>query len=529
MVLLHRKEKDIIKRRIDGYLKGYRHNIALLGKPRVGKSTLLSDLLMKNFSDTNLLPVHINLFYVDSSNFARVSIHSILFNFLKLKNASSCTTIKLDELIFSIQQLAPATAEAVKECLVSSSSQRNPVKKVFSVIDSLISEAGVKPLIIIDNFCNFKKFPKRQLSDMTQLILTRNDCMFLFMSSNRLQADEILNNEFNLLFGKFEKIYVDSFSEEEAGEFIKNRTAGRLNAVCRDFLLELSGRNPYYLDIFCRELLRTKHDQEMAEDMFINIAAHQLSNHESLIFQTCHRMIEDLKINCKNDSLCQVLLLIAQGYTRRKELASFLKLEPSKVTSRLAVLLDRNIITRKGSFYTIEDKLFGTWLALVYRVLSSGSFLFQQDFSFCIENMMIEKFRDFKSTVIKTSFDRFIDLMSCFNDDTVSLKNKSLRLPHIQKYRVVPASSEGMKFIIAEAKQTYILMAFKENCVCESDVIEFSNRCSYFKSKQLKKIFVSMERLDQNVKLLAKEKKLTCWNKNDLNSLLNLYCQPELV
>lgn len=527
MIFSRINEEQIIEKRIGGFLQGYRHNIALIGQPKTGKSALLSKLLQKKFQNTSLLTIYVNLFYVDNLSFTKAALHSLLYNFLK--NKSVCKiSISLDELIFNTEEYIPKTIELIKQLLTSGSTQKNPVDSLFSVIESIVKEAEIKPLFIVDEFCFFKKFPKRQLSEMTKQILSRTDCMFLFVSSDQIQADEILNNELNILFGKFEKIYLNSFNSTDSKSFLRARLSGKLNADCTSFLSEITGNSPFYLDLLC-DALNSLPVNSISEELFIHTLASQLSNKKSVVYQTCYNYVACLKNNSRTDKLTNVLLLIADGYTRRSEIASFMKLESKNLTSRLACLVENNILVKVGSFYVFQNKFLSNWISIVLKTCTYNSFLFGEDLTLCVENILQNRFNEFKSIVNKASFDRFLDLINNFNEDTVKLNRKAIRLPTINKFRVVPAHSDGMQFVIGEAKKSYLIMAFKEKDVKEQDLIEFSNRCSYFKAKQPKKIFVSLDDVNQNVKLLAKEKKMTCWNKNNINTLMSLYNQPALV
>lgn len=527
MIITRKKIESVVEKRISGFLKGYTHNIALIGQPKSGKSVLLSNLLSKKYAHTDLLPIYINLFFVDATNFTKASFYSLLYNYLSGKDYHN-PAASLDELIYAADSFMPKTIALIKKILATGGTSRENVKHVFDVIEVLIQECNIKPLVIIDEFYLFKKFPKKQLTEMTKRIMINNSCMFLFIASDKVSADAVLNNDLNILFGKFEKIYIEEFTSKESHYFLDTRLRQQVPKECCEFLLEITGRNPFVLDLLCESFNRLPVDT-LSEDLFIHTLAAELTCVSSPAYQYCYNYITQLKNDAKTDRLTNVLMLIADGYTRRKEIASFMKLETSKLTSKLSVLLDKNILSKVGSFYFLQNVFLSNWIAIVLKPMTYNGFLFPNDLSFHVEKHLMKRYQLFKNTINKSKFDRIIELINNFNDDTVCLNSKTLKLPHIDKFRVIPARSEGLTFVIGEAKKTYVILGFKEGQATEQDVAEFGNRCSYFKSKQPKKIFIALDEIDSNTKLLAKQKKLTYWNRKNLNLLMHLYNQPALV
>lgn len=155
--------------------------------------------------------------------------------------------------------------------------------------------------------------------------------------------------------------------------------------------------------------------------------------------------------------------------------------------------------------------------------------IFYEDKKEYILSLLQNKFDAFTQTTIKDNLQRFIDLVQMFKDDTIKTGRKSISLPYIKRLKIVPAQSKDMKFIIGESKQYYLILAFKEGVPQDTEILEFSNRCSYFRHKQPKKIFITLQQGDETTKVLAKEKKLYFWEKEDINLLLRLYNKPSIT
>jgi hypothetical protein len=527
MIYSRKREEDILEKRITGFLQGYRHNIAIIGKTRSGKKQLLAGLLRKQFSTSDLVPVYIDLNFVDADALASAAFASLLYAYMHNRHPS-CDVIGLDELIVAAEPHIPRTVEKIKSTLAATGYHRHRIDNLFTVIDLFIGETCLKPLCVIDEFTFLKKLHKKTVADLTKYILSQQNCMFIFLSSQRARAEELLNDELNILFGKFEKLILNDLRDSEARHHLGTTLNDRLSQSAQKFLLEITGKNPFYLERFADVLSRLPIDR-IDDDIFIDTIAELISDRHSAIYQICWNTLGRLRDNARTAKVVDILRLIADGYTRRKEIASFVHVDTRQLTSRLACLVDENILNRVGSFYCITDRLLAFWISTVLKCRARNGFLHEDDNRRFIAASIRSSFDAMMSVNHKESLERFIELIHRFKDDTVQFNRKAVRLPQIRKSRVVPAHGSNMKFIIGEAKDSYLIMAFKERRAEESDIIEFSNRCSYFRTKQPKKIFVALDGMDSNLKLLAKEKKLICWNRNNINLLMNLYNQPSLI
>ena len=116
-----------------------------------------------------------------------------------------------------------------------------------------------------------------------------------------------------------------------------------------------------------------------------------------------------------------------------------------------------------------------------------------------------------------------VNLIKLFKDDTIAFGRKKILLPQIKKYKVIPSSkTKDLTYIIGEGRQ-YLILAFKNGVVTENDVLEFTNRCSYFKNRQIKKVLITPRSIPDTSKLLAKEKRLIIWEEPELKFLMRLY------
>lgn len=518
----------VLEKRVNSFLEGYRQNIAILGPNLSGKTYLMEQILKTISLKTDALPLYIDLEYVNFSEFFKVIFTSLLFYYLKKKKEHAI--YDLDMLILETQDTIPKTVEKIKDSLnLLYTKEKVNFELITSTITEFINETNIKILFILDNFTAFKYFSKKIVSEFAKFIITQKDIMFIFLSKEIKKAEELLSQELNLLFGNFEKIYMENLSYKEAVSYLEVRLPEKLSVSLRKFLIELTEGFPFYLDAIIHDLQNLQDkviDFELLRDVLTNL----LISPESSLYQAFNNKISLIKSSYKDNFLINPLLIsIASGYTRKKDLASILKVDYKNLAHRLSKLLETQIINKSGSFYYIPDKLFSFWTLSVFKNSVNAPLIFYEDKKEFIKNKLNEKFDEFNQATIKEDLQRFVELVYLFKDDTVKIGKKSISLPQIKRLKIVSAHNKDMKFIIGEAKQYYLILAFKEKMPQDTDILEFSNRCSYFRHKQPKKIFITLDKADVTTKVLAKEKRLFFWEGDDVNHLLRLYNKPLII
>ncbi|MBN2119456.1 MAG: ATP-binding protein [Candidatus Omnitrophica bacterium] len=528
MFLTREEEYKTLDKRVNSFIEGYRQNIALIGPTLSGKTYFIEQFLEDKYLNEKTLPVYADLEYLSFSEFVRIIFTCLLFNFTKKQKGRSLDN--LDLLILESEKSIPKTTEKMKNTLgLLALSQKINFDSVTEVLDEFISETQIKLLLVVDNFTLLKDFPKKLVSEFTKYIIAQKNIMFIFISGKIKEAELILSQELNILFGSFEKIYLENLSHQEALYCIDTRLQDKLDANSKKFLIELTDGFPFYLEIIIQDLLDSS-SEKIDSRLLVTRLSNLLIDPGSCLYQIFMNKINRIKLSFKDKFLINpLLILIAQGYTRKKDLLALLKIDSQNLNAKLAKLLEINTLNKSGSFYFIPDKLFSFWVCSVFKIGITAPLIFHQDRKASIENKLLARLEEFKQADSQDNLQRFIDLVHLFKDDTVKTGKKSISLPHIKRLKIVPAHNEEMKFIIGEAKEYYLILAFKENSPEDTDILEFSNRCSYFRNKQPKKIFITLKKADVTAKLLAKEKRLFFWEREDVNLLLRLYNQPSII
>lgn len=528
-VLVRTKEYQILEKRINSFLQGYKQNLALLGPSFSGKTHLIETFLENNLLSKKFIFLYTDLEFSTFPNFTFQVFSSLLFYYLKQKE-KFINDYNLDTLILESQEFIPKTIEKIKSILtLSHSKERASWEQIAQVLDTFTDETQQKLIFVIENFTLLKNFSKKFLLDLAKYITLQKNIMFIFISRRKKEAENILSEELNLIFGSFEKIYLGNFSPYYALTYLNNKLGNRLEISFKKFLIELTDGFPLYLEIITNELLKVP-KEKIEFESFIKKLSYLLNSEKSCLYQIFKGKLNLIKQNLKNIFLINpLLILISSGYTRKKELASLLKTDSKNLNNKLSKLTELNILNKNGSFYFLPNKLFSFWLSSVFKIEIELPLVLYNDKEKIIEKKIKEKFEESEEARKKDSFQRFLELVQLFKDDTIKTGKKLISLPHIKRLKIVPARNKNMKFIIGEAKRYYLILAFKEDIAQDTDILEFSTRCSYFRNKQPKKIFITLGGADYTAKLLAKEKRLYFWEREEVNFLLKLYNKPLII
>jgi len=519
---------NIINKRLHSFLEGYRQNIILIGPEFSGKNYILNKNISKLYLDgKEFIHIYADLDFLTIPEITKSLFTSLLFSFLKRKEVQP--QYNLDFMLLESEKEIPQTSAKIKEYLnTPQSKEKITIYPLTETLNAFIEESGFKIILILDNFSQLKSIPKKALNDLSKYIMTQKDIMFIFSGHKDKDSDALISEELNILFGSFETVQLNNFSDQEAFLYLKENLRENIGINTERFLLDFTNNNTLYINIILNKL-NQKHGEPEIPASLTEVISDRLINPESSLYQIFRNKLYKIKNNSKDKVLMPILLAMAEGYTRKRDLLSLLKIDSKTLSSRLSKLMEINLAAKSGSFFYIPDKLLAFWISSIFKCGFSFPLFFPEEKIRFVQNKVEQRFEEFESISRKDSFERFMDLIHLFKDDTVRIGNKSINLPYLQRFKITPAHNENMKFIIGEAKQYYLIMAFKNNRPDENDILEFSSRCSYFRRRQPKKIFISLEGSDLTTKVLAKEKKLFFWEKEELNYILRLYNQQEFV
>mgnify|MGYP001578649408 CR=1 FL=1 len=527
---------DTLQKRLTGLKEGYRQNIALIGNPLMGKTSILKRFLA-GISDEQIVAVYLEFGSADFKSFMLRFLGSILYSYLKKDQ----TPIKedLDFLIESSNKYIPkTTAKLLQIKLLLEKGRRNSniFSETLGLFETLHQETGKLSLVIFDEFQLLEEFGIKDIfRELGKKIMIQKKSMYLFSSSAKYKAKKILSKELALLFGNFEMIEVGAFNLNACHEFIQEKIQGiNMPSSIADFIINFTGGCPFYLDLIClkaRQEANSRHEDLISQVTIIKVLEDLLFDAYGELNQRYSRLLSNLVIENNNDTeLISILECLSNNCNKLKEICQYLHKKESNLLKKLNRLIELEIVDKNGIFYQINDRVFNFWLKFVYQLkqeaLDYNLWLQINSFRKQIEGLI----NDFILISKKDIVERVEELFNLFKDDSVLLEKYRLKLNRFCEIKPLRFECNHIKKGIAGlTKNSLWLAAVIEDRITENDIAEFANECKKYRHKLQKRIIIAFEEIDINAYLLAKENHILTWNIENLNSLLDLYGKPRIV
>ncbi len=524
--------------RINSFSEGYRQNIAIIGEPLAGKTSLIKELLSSDqIKKDEVIPIYLEVKIEPFDFCAKRLIKSALFQLLKSDPALATPS----ETVFLIEDIGrnyPKTAQICMRVLQDTEKGRFEDAYSFMMdIPSVISEESKKRcILILDEFHNLHNFNlKHPFGTLARKIMIQKDTMYLLLSSKNTISQRLINEKLSMLFGNFEKIILAPFDLNMGRSFLKRRLSEvNLPQVYLDFIASFTGNKPFYLEALCNEIERSLFFEKISPEDHTSIVesaiTEALFKKTSLINQYFFNLLFKISGGKLLSNSSAVLIALSSENKKQNDIAKSSKLQLRDVSKILNRLIEMDIIARNGSFYRFKDKLFCFWLKSVYlkRIMSFSidESLEETQFKKEVANSLTLFVKEFE----KELSSRIGDLFKLFRNDIIQLngkKHKFISFDDVQK--VVDGPSNTTNILALNGKNRW-LCSIKKESVTENDITEIIKNIK--KEKKVnrinRQIIVSLEGINENAYLMAKEAKFWVWDLESLNVLLELYGKPHI-
>ena len=519
----------LLKKRADGLRFGYRQNVAIIGPPYYGKTSVIYRFISAlPFKDT--VPVYIEVKRQGFPAFAEKFIAGLLFKYLDLTEYKAASS---GELVSLASDRMPKTAKAVKaiEALIKGGKNLKAYRALFELPAIAYSETGLRPIIILDEFHRLSDLGiEDAFAELGKFIMLQKDTMYIVSSSQINQAKNILAEKLSLLFGNFEIYELGTFDVRTASQFIRSRLAyGPLPDELVNFLVAFSDGHPFYLDCILLSLrdraggIAAAKNAETMTAMFIDI----LFDSKGILNQHFSGVMTQL--DGIDRRAAAVLLAISNGAKKLQLISDASRVRSSELSPLLEKLIDAGWVSRNGRFYLIRDKVFELWLRNVYQIkeyLLDPSYepkisMFSAEVKGFIENFVSSSKRDIDDLVA--------ELFASFNGELMELEGKSFRLPHFAGTDIRASKIEGISYLTLSAEGYAWELMVARGPVRDSDVMDYLSQCKQRKCAVKRKIVIALAGIGANAKLLSKEAKCWIWDLKGLNTLLDMTGRQRLV
>ena len=226
-----------------------------------------------------------------------------------------------------------------------------------------------------------------------------------------------------------------------------------------------------------------------------------------------------------------ILTELARGKNRLKDVAAAVNRSQRETSQQIHELMERELILKTGVFFRFHNKAFKFWLREVYQkkelsLLDAGEKA--ESFLQRIHEIIAEHEELSRMDVSE----RVVQLFRQFKNDIIEFGEKRRKLPHftelLQSGSPRTARDEGSRRIIAKGHGRCWLCKIVEEKVTERDVLELVAGSSS-KSESRTKVLLALRGLDENAKLLAKEKRVFTLGLSRLNMLMDVYGYSPII
>lgn len=514
---------EVIAKRINGLKNGYRQNLAILGDELSGKTSLVYKFL-ENFSDNHILPLYIEVRPESLNNFARRFIGVLLYNFLI--NSAEPMEENLESLIRKSDKYIPRTCAKIRNILSSLSRRKknNIFFDLLSLSDLIYQESRKSCVLILDEFQNLEKMEVNNLyGEWSKILLLQKNTLYIIISSLKFKAEAILSKNLRLLFGNFQVIAIEPFDIKASEGYLQKKLCGfPLEPGLRNFIVNFSGGVPFYLEVICEGLLKS------GPDNLPGVLEKLIFDSAGMLNQRFSNYLKRFMDIAGSQEYISTIYHIASGHNKTRDIAHLLRKAKKDITPVINHLLEVNTISRSGDFLKINDRVFAFWIRAVYqKKIDSLTFDaknqkagFLQD----IETMI----KEFLKEAGKPLIERLGELLRMFEDDTIQVEKKKLRLNHFREIRPLEFNYRNIKQgLLGRSSESLWIVAFKPGQISEDDIIDFSKECRKYRHKTQRKILISQD-IDTNARLRAMDEKIFTWNLDGINEILDLFSKPRI-
>ncbi len=380
--------KEILKRLNNAY---QRHNIALVGPRRIGKSSIVEKFL-STIANRNIVTI---VFDVSSNmgtpgRFAIRLLISYLDSYLKFRREDEDISVLLEDmdikpanLMELAERLNSNALKKLSQFLIayyppSVENEQEVLKRIFNFLENFAEEKGFEIALALDEFqtitdlnrfAGFKDISV--LAFLQGIISLQKRVWYLFTGSSVRLMTEILEDSASPFYGRVIRINVGGFTKEDTVELINKVSEKSYSGEAIKFLWHITRGNPYYvvvLSVCSNTLAEGKNyiNKEIVEEAFIEeITKGSIYSHCQYIFDTSLGRTQK-KTERATSVLKEVMRILSSGIKSPSGLAKRLGRPASYVSPLLGNLYQLDLIEKVGKSYFISDFVLQSWIENVY-------------------------------------------------------------------------------------------------------------------------------------------------------------------
>lgn len=523
---------DLLTKRAAALKDGYRQNVALTGQSLSGKSSIILHFL-HTIKEEGFVPVYVEVVKEPFRSFANKFIATMLYN--ALVKIGEAPDIEMDSLVEKAKEKFPKAYSAIKavNALIERGDLDEAYLGLLTLTSSLKDETGLSCIVMLDEFDNLESLGiKNPFLGFGKIIMVQKDTMYIVSSSRNEAIKKIISEKLSLLFGNFEVVNVSNFDLSTASRFIDSKLSGlEVDEIMKKFLIAFTDGNPFYLDKVAgraREIalgnMKSYIDKEDVANAILDLV---YDSGGSLHQYLLNYLLELLDTKSK-DLLLGMLCAIANGQNKKTDISRTMKTKQVDIAKGLVRLIELGLVSKNGTFYSIDDCMLEFWLKHVYQRrktllvdgMANKRSIFGAEVSIYLSSFIEE--------LSKPVTPRIAELFNLFSNELFFIESHHIKLPHFTK--IETAEAKGSKpFIAASFRGNFWIAQAYESAVTENDIVNYVRGAKALSHKISHKIIIPLKGIDENARLLAKELKISIWEGQVLNKLLKAYGKKRVV
>ncbi len=520
---------ELFRRRVGGFLAGYRKNLALLGPEGTGKTVLLQRLLQEGLpKGSPMIPFYIEVREGETAaewacRFARSLFYGVL-----LACRVSPLPREVPELNRACGRHAPRTCSAAARALrLAEQGRSDEAYDLLWDLPSLAAvETGCPVVLVLDEFHRLRGLPVRDpFRPLGRRIMVQSNALYIVASSHPQAARAILQEGLALLFGQFETLEIGPLSPLACLGAVRQVWPGaREDPFLEELLLEMAQGHAASLDL----LLGGLRDQQAAhpgsaQENLLGLLQ-DLFLHGSEMRERFESRLRSLPAHPMRPLCIQALCAVAGGKRRLPQIAEQVDRSPAQTRRALRVLEEASLIERRGAFHKVPERLFELWMRMGYPLLHGVGLAGRAEAGTHFREVALAWITEARDAAGRPMEQRVAEFLCQWRGELAEVEGRKTVLP--QFHRVEAASGPAGRPLVRAFRSGGDRIGWRlvvwNGALAEPAARELVDSLAGL-GRDSRKVVVGPYPIDLNARLILQQGKVRLWDLRTLNSLLDLY------
>jgi len=528
-VVAHPAVEGLLQKRLQGVRDGFRQNVVLLGPPGSGKTSTV-------FSALATVPPEFLIIYWEGRRepwdlWVTRCVTAVLQGILGFRT-EPLNTATPQELLRHTAAIAPQTSQVSAELLahLKPLPHERIFRQVLELPQTACAETQRPGVLVWDEFHHAESLGvHRPFHELGKLIMVESSLLYLLISSQPLQAQRIVRERLNLLFGGFEVVTLDGLEPLVAETWLRDQCRPRrLPDALAAFLAWLTAGHLWSLSTLAAAMARQPGRGECSPAELIRLVAEELADGRRPLAHWCLQRLREVEQARTSTAYVHLLLTLAGRRSTLRVLAQATHQAVSETSRQLGRLVEWGLVTRQGEVYMSDSPLWSFWLRQVFQVRRHATVTTVAGMTQRVTQQLEADWHAFYREHTRAPFQRFLGLLGQFQNELVRVDNRRVRLPQFTQVEREALGAGTHRVIAQPATGLPWLYWVKESHLREGDVVAFTQRSHGTPQRVGARVVVGLEDCEPAALLLAKASRLWVWHQPTLQALHQLYRLPAL-